>query len=65
MNAFSKKKKIKGYREFLYILPFLIVVLIFSYYPLYGWIYSFFDYQPPLPFSWDSIVGLKWVKVFF
>ena len=65
MNGFSKKKKMKGYREFLYILPFLIVVLIFSYYPLYGWIYSFFDYQPPLPFSWDSFVGLKWFKVLF
>ena len=65
MNGFSNKKKRRGYREFLYIVPFLILVLVFSYYPLYGWIYSFFDYQPPLPFSWDSFVGLKWFKTLF
>lgn len=65
MNGLSKRKKLRGYREFLYILPFLLMVLVFSYYPLYGWIYSFFDYQPPLPFSWDSFVGLKWFKVLF
>ena len=61
----SKRKKRQGYKEFMLILPFIILVLIFSYYPLYGWIYSFFDYQPPLPFSWDSFVGLKWFRVLF
>lgn len=65
MNSISKKKKRRGYKEFLYILPFLVLVVMFSYYPLYGWIYSFFDYQPPLPFSWDSFVGLKWFKLLF
>ena len=65
MNKIRIKKKKKGYIEFLYITPFLLLVLVFSYYPLYGWIYSFFDYQPPLPFSWDSFVGLKWFKVLF
>jgi putative aldouronate transport system permease protein len=35
---------------------------IFSYYPLYGWVYAFFDYRPPLPFSLNSFVGLKWFK---
>ncbi len=65
MNSISKKKKTQGYKEFLLITPFIILVALFSYYPLYGWIYSFFDYQPPLPFSWDSFVGLKWFKVLF
>lgn len=60
-----KRKKIQGYKEFMLITPFLLLVAIFSYYPLYGWIYSFFDYQPPLPFSWDSFVGLKWFKILF
>ena len=64
-NSMSKRKKRQGYKEFMLILPFIILVLIFSYYPLYGWIYSFFDYQPPLPFSWDSFVGLKWFRVLF
>ena len=44
-DFFSNKKKLRGYREFLYILPFLILVLVFSYYPLYGWVYAFFDYK--------------------
>ena len=61
-DFFSNKKKLRGYREFLYILPFLILVLVFSYYPLYGWVYAFFDYKPPAPLSWDKFVGLKWFK---
>ncbi len=65
MNNFRNKKKAKGYREFLLIMPFIVLVMIFSYYPLYGWIYSFFDYQPPMPFSWDSFVGLKWFRMLF
>ena len=47
MKAFSNKKKVRSYREFLYILPFIILVAIFSYYPLYGWAYAFYDYVPP------------------
>ena len=45
----KNKKKMRGYREFLYVLPFVILVLIFCYYPLYGWRYAFYDYQPPYP----------------
>ena len=57
----SKKKKNKGsFRLFLYILPFIILVAIFSYYPLYGWVYAFFDYRPPRPFSINDFVGFKW-----
>lgn len=61
MKAIQKnKKKWNSIKLFLYVLPFIIIVLIFSYYPLYGWIYAFFDYKPPKPFSWDDFVGLKW-----
>ena len=56
------KKQIRGYREFLYILPFLLLVLIFSYYPLYGWVYAFFDYRPPKPLSESTIVAFKWFR---
>ncbi|GHU84355.1 sugar ABC transporter permease [Spirochaetia bacterium] len=54
--------KKRGIREFLYILPFIIIVAVFAYYPLYGWMYAFFDYRPPMPLSLDSFVGLKWFK---
>lgn len=58
----SNKRKVRGYKEFLYILPFLILVLVFSYYPLYGWVYAFFDYRPPFPLTKETFVGLKWFK---
>ena len=57
---FSNPKKRRSFREFLYILPFLILVAVFSYYPLYGWIYAFYDYKPPFPLSSSQFVGFKW-----
>lgn len=62
MKVFTNKKKMRGYREFLYILPFIILVAIFAYYPLYGWAYAFFDYKPPKALSMDDFVGLKWFR---
>lgn len=59
---FSNPRNRRAFREFLYILPFLILVLVFSYYPLYGWVYAFFDYKPPFPLSMDQFVGLKWFR---
>ena len=53
-------KRRRSIREFLYILPFLILVALFSYFPLYGWIYAFHDYQPPFPISSETFVGFKW-----
>ena len=64
MKAFSNKKKLRSYREFLYILPFIILVAIFSYYPLYGWAYAFYDYVPPnQPTVADPI--FKWFQKLF
>ena len=62
MNLFADKKKWNSIKVFLFILPFLILVFIFSYYPLYGWVYAFYDYRPPRPFSDAEFVGLKWFK---
>ena len=62
MKSFQDRKKVRGYKEFLYILPFIILVAVFSYYPLYGWVYAFFDYKPPFPLSMDQFVGFKWFK---
>ena len=54
------KKKIRGYKEFLMVLPFIILVLIFAYYPLDGWVYAFYDYKPPALLSDSPFVGFKW-----
>lgn len=50
----------RGKIEFLYILPFILLVAVFSYFPLFGWIYAFFDYKPPAPLTMDKFVGFKW-----
>ena len=60
LAASAAKKKRKGKIEFLYILPFILLVAVFSYYPLWGWVYAFFDYKPPFPLEWKNFVGLKW-----
>lgn len=62
MKVFEDKKKMNSIKLFLYVLPLLIVVAVFAYYPLYGWVYAFFDYRPPKPFTMDDYVGLKWFK---
>ncbi len=62
MKLLSDRKKLRSLKEFLYIVPFLILVAVFSYYPLYGWVYAFFDYKPPFPLSMDQFVGFKWFK---
>ncbi len=61
-TAVTKRKnyrKIRGYKEFLMILPFIILVLVFAYYPLYGWAYAFFEYRPPKKLSMEDFVGFK------
>ncbi|MBP3636448.1 MAG: sugar ABC transporter permease [Clostridia bacterium] len=56
------QRKLRSYKEFLLVLPFLVVVAIFSYFPLYGWIYAFHDYRPPFPITNETFVGLKWFE---
>ncbi|MBW5445176.1 ABC transporter permease subunit [Cohnella sp. CFH 77786] len=40
--------------------PFLILAFLFSYLPLYGWIYAFYDYRPALGIAHSPYVGFKW-----
>ncbi len=50
---------------FLMLLPCLILVFLFSYLPLWGWRYAFFDYNPGDTLSMDAWVGFKWFKAPF
>ncbi|MHB8128586.1 MAG: ABC transporter permease subunit [Mobilitalea sp.] len=61
----KKKKNIEGKKMFLLILPFLILCFMFSYYPLHGWIYAFYDYRAPLKLSQTEFVGFKWFKALY
>lgn len=63
--ATPKRKDTRGMKYFLCIVPFLILVILFSYFPLHGWMYSFFDYRPPRKLSDCDFVGLQWIKMLF
>ena len=60
-NGHSKR----GKQLFLLTLPFLVLVFAFSYFPLHGWIYAFYDYKAPLKLFQTDFVGLKWFKLLF
>ena len=46
-------------------MPFVAVVLIFSYVPLAGWIYALFNFKPGIPLSQSPFVGLKYFRQAF
>lgn len=54
-----------SYKLFLMFLPFIALIFVFSYLPLWGWRYSFFNYQPGESLSMDKFVGLHWFEVLF
>lgn len=55
----------RGKEPFLLALPFVAFFLIFSYVPLAGWIYAFFDYTPGLPLNQVPFVGFKYFVEMF
>lgn len=44
-------------------LPFIIIVFAFSYIPLFGWIYAFFNFKPGIPLGKTPFVGLEYFKL--
>lgn len=64
----NKRKKFKladKYVLFLMVLPFVLLVAVFSYGPLFGWTYAFFDYRPGIPLSAENFAGFKWFTTMF
>lgn len=61
----GKGRKKQGKIMFLMILPFLILNFLFAYFPLYGWVYAFYDYKAPLQLSQCEFVGWKWFTLLF
>ncbi len=48
------------YRLFLMMMPFILLTFVFSYLPLFGWRYAFFDYKSGDTLSFENFVGFKW-----
>lgn len=53
------------FKLFLMLMPFLALVAVFSYLPLLGWRYAFFDYKVGDTLSMDKFTGFKWFTELF
>lgn len=62
VKTVAREKRKTSVKKFLIILPFMVLLAVFAYYPLYGWVYAFFDYMPPIPLSKSPFVGLMWFR---
>lgn len=58
-------KQKKDYKLLYFALPFMIIVLLFNYVPIFGWIYAFFDYVPGVKLKDSEFVGLEYFKLIF
>ena len=53
------------YKLFLMFMPFAALIFVFSYLPLYGWRYAFYDYKAGGTLSAENFVGFKWFTMLF
>lgn len=69
VKAPTVRQRMKGipekYQLFLMLLPFLALVIVFSYLPLYGWRYAFYSYKPGFPLEKCQKVGWYWFESIF
>lgn len=59
-RSLSATKVKSKYKLFLMAFPFLVLTFLFSYLPLYGWIYAFYDYRPGIPLKDNEFVMFQW-----
>jgi putative aldouronate transport system permease protein len=62
----GEKPKIESSRElFLWLIPFLVLVFVFNYLPLWGWRYGFYHYQAGDDLTPDKFAGFHWFTFLF
>lgn len=61
----SKFEMESKFKLFLMFLPFAALCFVFSYLPLYGWRYAFFDYTSGGTLSKDNFVGFQYFTMLF
>ena len=64
-KALTMTKPRKDYKLLYYAHPFMIIVLLLNYVPIFGWIYAFFDYIPGVKLNDSEFVGLEYFKLIF
>ncbi len=53
------------YQLFLLLLPILALTFVFSYLPLFGWRFAFFNYKAGQKLTMENFVGFKWFSYLF
>lgn len=53
------KNRLASFKLFLYVLPGILLILLFHYVPLWGWSFAFFRYKPGLDLAQCPFVGLE------
>jgi putative aldouronate transport system permease protein len=62
----GEKPRMESSRElFLWLIPFLVLVFVFSYLPLWGWRYGFYHYQAGDELTPDKFAGFQWFTFLF
>ena len=64
-RVLTMTKPKKDYKLLYFALPFMIIVFLFNYIPIFGWIYAFFDYVPGVKLKDSEFVGLEYFKLIF
>ena len=57
------KSNRQGWNYFFLALPFMVIVILFRYVPLGGWILSFYEYRVGIPLFDNPFVGLKYFEM--
>ncbi|MEG0270789.1 MAG: sugar ABC transporter permease, partial [Clostridia bacterium] len=66
LNRFSKGSYLHNhYQLYLFLLPALVYILVFQYWPIYGVQIAFKDFKPGLGIEGSPWVGLKHFDMFF
>lgn len=61
----DKYEMLPKYQLFLLLLPFISLSFVFSYLPLTGWRFAFFQYKAGDTLTMDKFVGFKWFAYLF
>lgn len=67
MQSSGTKKRIssESIRLLLMAVPFVLIIIAFSYVPLFGWIYAFYDFKAGVAFDKLQFIGLtKFILIF-
>jgi len=61
LQNMSRRKR-EGLILFAMAFPLLALSFLFTYFPLYGWIYAFYNFRPPQTLANSEFVGFYWFQ---